>query len=616
MVETALALLTLLMPTSWANDRFRPERPEELPFGTRTEETLSVPGAQAIYVNFRALRRDFPGLRNLDDSQIVKFIESKFNRIGSRQPRLNGVRQTRIPIDPEAPPLRGYRPPGTFRSLHFFVPSPDPASAAAGETINVDLKGSGLGPESDQDILEMLQEHREALATQDAERQRTLLDALFEKGHSSGLSDHTSIAELTRLEALQKLADLRNFETQSDHQVSEVYFLLRYPFDILRKDGKLSPAIAIGRQTNFGRSLFEQSGHRIPDDLYEDERGLKQRTFSNAAIDAGGMLITGDPLTENFGLGPNGDKRRTATYKPEIEAKVIANSLSGSQKEVDAHLAQMLEPLMSKWRGLPDSVKNSEPQSKDGKRRLEIYRLAQKRRPEPADVDAILSYLEAAKDPYFSLLIISKLEGKVSLTDYPRFEPLLEAAVFKTQGLEASRSAANWLLRFKPRNPDLIGEVFSKVQKTGGAIAKHYMDRQTMELLLRKYVSLAAALPREHVQTLIRRLIEMARDNRVLMRKRLWAYRLASEAAIDDDRVLSSLRKDLLDPPSGKWSVKSKERIDAFELLTHLAARSASASRLLAEIRSASFADSMFARRVRGELSSRSPRKSHRVETK
>ncbi len=595
----ALLILAFLPTLSWANDRFRPERPEEMPYGTRVEDTLSVPGTKAIFVNFRAMRRDFPGLSKLSDRQIVEFVESHFNRIGSRQPRLDGIRQTPIPVDRSAAPLQGFRSPGAYRSLHFFVPSPDAESAASGETINVDLKGSGFGPISDGEILEMLKIHREAMGAKDPELRRKRLDELVDSAHSDGLSDHTSIAELTRLEALQKLADIRNFETRSDHQVSEVYFLLRYPFDILRSGGQKVPAIAIGRQTSFGRTLFDTSKRRIPDDLYRDKKGLKQRTFSNAAIDAGGMLITGEPLRENFGLHPGGHEERTETFKPVTYAKETADALGHAPYSVYAHLEQMLAPVMDRWRALPDSAKGLEPQSEAARKKLRIYRLAQRPRLRKADVEGIISFLEKERDPYFALLMIAKLEGKVSLIDYPRFEPILKDAVLKTEGLEALRTAAHWLAMFKPSDPDLIAEVFSKVQKTGGPINKLQLERDTMTRILLEYFALAASLPKEKARTLALRLLNQAGVGRLLMRKRVWAYRLAAATGIDDEVILSSFRNDLLDPPQGVMNVRPGDRIQGYKSLTRLAASSAQAQKLLAEVRSAQFANPEFARMVR-----------------
>ena len=171
-------------------------------------------------------------------------------------------------------------------------------------------------------------------------------------------SSGETVAEVSRQQAAQKLFDLLNAKKGTDNQTVENYFILEFPFDLLKQGDKRIPAGVVGRQSSW-------RGERIvvPPRTITDPQGGKQGTIFGSLIDFGGVLVVDPRLRSRFdhprGLiyfeRVNRDAELSLAWK--AADKAAAAFRGGRPKAVYEHLDTMLEPIEAKWRRL-DVAKN------------------------------------------------------------------------------------------------------------------------------------------------------------------------------------------------------------------------------------------------------------------
>ncbi len=293
--------------SSWAHVNFLPRTPAQLVQVGSEEIMLHVRGAQVAWMNRAALDRDFPELKVLADADLEKWILQNCSLVSFDQIRLNGIRNSSIPLDLSREKI-GYRAIGGGRASTVQVSMGQLALGL------IDLKGIGVNTQiSDDSIENQIERYHEAGGAEDA------LSELRVLSHSDGLmSLGEAIAEVVRSEALQK-----SFELESStccgpsFETVESYFIISFPFDVLKEGNKADRAALVGRQAHLGRSGASQ---QIPNSYYVDFFGGKQGDLFGAAIDMGGVFPT-HPVFEDRFLS---EEQRMSLEKPILSRADLA----------------------------------------------------------------------------------------------------------------------------------------------------------------------------------------------------------------------------------------------------------------------------------------------------
>lgn len=335
----AFAFLACLVVTSspLAHERLRPESPETLVAGTENDPLVRVVDAKVAWVNYAALRRDFPQLSAMTDPQIDGWILEHFAWISRKQLTLNGIRNSEIPTSPNQEKI-GFRPPEYDRAAILE------AFDSAGRPIGlVDIKGIGHKTGNGDPPTQVAQYSR-------VKDDPTEVDKLRLRDHSDGLlSFGEAIAEVSRQRAVQMLFDLANHRDKTDYQTVESYFIIALPFTILKDKGGSIPAALCGRQPHWGRSEYLD----IPPLTYMDERGKRQRSSTDSAVDFGAAIVIDPRLESRFGIIPGGDENDPQQSKPWSWGHETANAfVRGDTMAVKQHFAYMLAPIQAEWEAL------------------------------------------------------------------------------------------------------------------------------------------------------------------------------------------------------------------------------------------------------------------------
>ena len=345
----------LVAAPSLANTHVRPTQPEQLKdlFMHVVEDKLvRVPGAQVTWVNNEALRRDFPSLDSMSESEIDAWVLHNFAFIGEDQLKMTGIRNTHIPVTDISEPQakKAYRPQDWNRAA--FVPAYDMQNNLVGL---VDIKGIGLhsrGPKLEENLLSYAGNHRRSAG----------LEALRKKDHSDGLMSYgEAVAEVSRQRAIQKLFDIegaRKAVLPQKLETVESYFTIALPFGILKEDSSIQAAL-YGRQSHAGhhdpryKEMFKETGYDWP---YEDIGGGFQHDKHGAAVDFGSVVITDKRIFENYSFA-NGtssihfepQKSRAWIYGHDV-ATATTRQNNPDTKAIYRHLSEMEASLENEWR--------------------------------------------------------------------------------------------------------------------------------------------------------------------------------------------------------------------------------------------------------------------------
>lgn len=293
---------------------------------------VKVRGARVAWADYQALRRDFSELKSLSDGQIDDWITENFAYIGKEQLKLNGIRNSEIPVAPGDSVRIGYRPTGWGRAA--VIPAP------GGKGI-IDLKGAGHANES----LRLHQQVHQFKSLRTAEE----ISRFRVKDHSDGLmSLGEAIAEVSRQQAAQKLFDIHHAKNGTRLQTIESYFIIDLPFSILKDGDRSVPAALYARQAHVGRENYL----RVPKEIYVDDFGSTQMDRYGAAVDFGGVHIRHPALSDRFGMqGPG--KFDAQQSKPWAWGHEVAQAMTRKENPdrdaIRRHLKEMLEPIETEW---------------------------------------------------------------------------------------------------------------------------------------------------------------------------------------------------------------------------------------------------------------------------
>jgi HEAT repeat protein len=461
MKNSSLKILILLWAFSGAQQgltdvRFLPKTKSDLPPETQEDEMVHVKGAKVSYLNRFALERDFPFLTGKSKEQMESWILDNFAYISSAQLRLDGIRQSKIPVSTEK--KIGYRPPGWNRSA--VVPFKNEKSSDQGL---VDLKSVGLPEHKKDKIDEQVSKYLEANKTANQES----IDALRTKGHSDGLGTHgEAIAEVTRAEALQKIFDEnRKIHPEQKYETVEHYFVIRLPFDILKDGEKKDNAAIIGRQAHYGRI---QEPKRIPDSLYIDPHGKKQFDLFGDAVDMGGVFPTAKDFQKSFLTESQKSKfedgaRDKKTFNPqESNAWKFAHDVGKAFDEGDSdavyrHIREMVGPRVERtplhrFAHLSDALaegalRDPNPRVRfDAARDLELIM--------PTEQRTHIALAKALTDPEEQVRKnVASALMKIKPTDQESLKEL--AKLLKNTDQEIRNASADVLAELKPSDPKI-----------------------------------------------------------------------------------------------------------------------------------------------------------------
>jgi hypothetical protein len=328
---TALAVF-LACAAGQANELIRPVHPEDLPGGTKVGELNRVKGARIAYADYAALIRDFPKLTKLapnfptitlaERKTLDEWILANFALMSPAQKRLEGIRNTEIPLDAQAPRV-GYRPVGYGRAAVV-------EGELAGEKIGlIDLKGVGL-LRTDGEFHQRLIDKFSGGAKPD----QAFLDAIRSLPNSSGGMDLAeAIRETARQQAVQ-----RSFEARKlPYETVETYFVIELPFRWLKEGSRSLPAAIYGRQAHYGRfPNLQKEMPGLTDVLIEGAPGSMQRTATNSIIDFGANLVVAEEAIPFF--APLDDVSLKGDGAPKGWAYDIADAFvsSGDRAPVEA----------------------------------------------------------------------------------------------------------------------------------------------------------------------------------------------------------------------------------------------------------------------------------------
>lgn len=328
-----IAVILLVASSAQANEVYRPQTAQELA-DARSETAFRVRGARLAFINETALRRDFPELAGLTRPELEAWVLENFAYISENQLNLSGLRSTEIPVDLNDV-KRAYRPERYNRAALVDAVSPERKQIGL-----VDVKGFGHGDK--EAVLNQVKQF--SAAAGDSHR----IDALRIRDHSDGLmSFGEAIAELTRQTAAQMLFDIHNRASPLRFETVESYFIIELPFSILKNKDQSIRAALYGRQAHWGRD----SGLEVPQKIYIDPFGHEQRSWMNAAVDFGGVLITDPRVAHNYSVPEGGDAANPQHSRAWAWGHDVARAFSnGDSDAVYRHLREMTAPLLEAWK--------------------------------------------------------------------------------------------------------------------------------------------------------------------------------------------------------------------------------------------------------------------------
>ncbi len=337
------------VPWSFSNERFRPEIPEQIGTEVLEDESYFVPNCKLAFVNYDALRRDFPELQKMSNEQVDIWVLENFAYVSSDQLKLNGIRQTEIIVD-RTKIKKSYRRNADGRAA---VLSANLAERSLGL---IDLKGFGHLERTSKGshVSHQIALYEKVISSQEG------LDNLRTQGHNDGLmSFGEAIAELTRQTAAQMLFDLYNLEHHTHYETVETYFIISYPFEILKKGDEKIPAAIYGRQAHWRGNDLD-----IPASIYSDDFGQFQGTRFKASVDFGGVIVEDKRLQASFSVRDGGVKQNPQDSKPWAWGHEVAQAFkNGDLQAVYRHLKEMVSPVLEEWNSKKDAVHLHEIQS-------------------------------------------------------------------------------------------------------------------------------------------------------------------------------------------------------------------------------------------------------------
>lgn len=284
----------------------------------RQNEVVWVEGVKIAYVNYEALKRDFPQFKKYTNSQIDELLILNFSYISRDQLTLNGIRNTQIPTDIDKT-RRAFRPFTYGRADVMELVDFDGSILGL-----VDRKGVGVQKFMAQDNLKKMQElGSEKIQTMD---------------HSDGLATlGEALVETTREHARRMLYKIDGTSAQT----VESYFVMMWPFQIMKGNGRLDRAGIYARQAHLGHL---QTGFISP--IPRGETSAVQQDIFGAGFDNGLVRITDARLETTF--GKNGKRVYDSQKSADWEfAHDTANAFSANSDRsiVARHLEDMLRPL-------------------------------------------------------------------------------------------------------------------------------------------------------------------------------------------------------------------------------------------------------------------------------
>lgn len=285
--------------------------------GMTSVEVVWVEGVKIAYVNYPALRRDFPKLANYSTQQIDQLLLQNFSYLSRHQLSLVGIRNTEIPANPSRT-RTSYRPYSYGRAdiMEFL----DFDGTLIGL---VDRKGTGVDLRGEQ------RNHQYANSLG--------AFAVHTKDHSSGQATLGEvIVETTRELARTKLYSIEN----TNARTVETYFAMQWPFQVLNGTNQ-DPAGLYGRQAHIGH---EPIGFLEP--LPASVRSATQTDFFGAGFDQGMVAIIDPRLSSTFGAKADqfGRPERSADWEmAHITARAFARG--SGRSVVERHIREMVKPL-------------------------------------------------------------------------------------------------------------------------------------------------------------------------------------------------------------------------------------------------------------------------------
>lgn len=329
-ISTLIVLLFILCHRCLANEVLRPQSFHDIGSDTTVEEAVRVEGAIVAWADLKAIRRDFPALRKRSDDQIKEWLLDNFAYMGSEQSKLDGIRNTKIPLDPKSK-KRAFRPYGWDRSAVLEAHGPD------GQVIGlVDIKGFGHGARTISKVESQVREYEWSKNTP------AYLNKLRTRYHSDGLmSFGEGIAETYRQQGVQRLFEMSGLNLET----VESYAIIMLPFDILKENGAKIPAALYIRQAHSGR----ESGSIVPANIYIDRAGGMQKTSRGSAVDFGGVMISDARLRSNFMTSDGGKDSRKANAWKSAHQTAKEFAMKKTPNLIQKHLDAILAPIQSAY---------------------------------------------------------------------------------------------------------------------------------------------------------------------------------------------------------------------------------------------------------------------------
>lgn len=351
----AIAISAGHSPSAYGDEMVRPEDYQAWESGGTTQTHFHIPGSSVAWADYEALRRDFPSIRGLTETQIDSWIIDNFAYLSEAQLRLRGIRVDDFAVDlNRSAPF--FHPPDYNRASVAIEHAGFSSGSNQSQLALIDLKGTGHGNPSN--VESQVRSFEAAKQNLDPAR---ALDEIRIHDHSDGMMTlGEAIAEVTRQKAVQAGFDLVNARTGSSHQTVESYFVIHLPVSILKDKGRSDPAAIYGRQPHIrGSGRLE-----IPPQVYQDDFGGRQASALRSAVDFGGVVILQPKLISTFGdprsitVSTRQDAQLSLAWRYAHQtANYFVANVQQSQREarhaVHAHVQTMLAPVAAELGALP-----------------------------------------------------------------------------------------------------------------------------------------------------------------------------------------------------------------------------------------------------------------------
>lgn len=334
---------------------FRPRKVEDYaPFiSLEADEAVKVPGAEVVWADHRALKRDFAFLEAWPAEKIDAWIVDQFSCVSKNQIDLGELRNSKIPATNESITVFRQANYGSkhqeFQGRGDCMIVRDPVTK---EQVGlIDRKGVGVSRTKvaeNRELLENIKKNNRETRTIET---INLSNGLMFLGEA--------LIEAAALKCTQKVFDLLNARGEFDQPFGEVgpfktsplqtiegYFVLKLPFLLHAGEHGSYPAAIYGRQAHVGRVWTGK--------IYTQRVNIKQADFFFALCDGGTVRLRLPELektAERIKGGPELVHYQVGLDMVEAIARGEKNVLEKRIAEVLAPIANELAELEK--RGFP-----------------------------------------------------------------------------------------------------------------------------------------------------------------------------------------------------------------------------------------------------------------------